>query len=82
MQKTDLEDGMVFACVCSYVCVCVCVRVYEREMTCAYEHQRLFHREYWALYDTNDIYALNKNIYIRACVSACKDFWARVCCHL
>lgn len=39
MEKTDLEDGMVF------VCVSVCVRVYESEMTFAYEHQRLYELE-------------------------------------
>lgn len=26
MEKTDLEDGMVFARVCVDVCVCVCER--------------------------------------------------------
>ena len=57
MQKTDLEDGMVFARVCSYVCV----RVYERGMTCAYEHQRLFHRDN-RLHMTPMIYTLSIKI--------------------
>lgn len=39
MEKTDLEDGRVFASVC--VCLRVCVPLHESEMTFAYEHQRL-----------------------------------------
>ena len=61
--------------VCACVFLCVCASIWERDDLCIWASETVPQGQP-APYDTNDIYSFNKNIYIHAFVSACKDFWA------